>query len=461
MSVDKERILEDPDLFFKMELDYNLFNIRSNKDIPLWDIFRAEVWNYIIYKEDIKSKPRPSVGAASKMFTFVKQVLSLLKILVRKDYFFFGVSRFVDQEGRYYDPYLESIKPLISNRFLLYETVTGKPKYRENGIQDITFYLLKAFRSFYWNKYVSDIAVRDLNLIICALRETYGYEVVSRDTLLDIYFKFKVHYYFYKFLFRFGRFKAIFLHQNGFQKGLIFAAQKLGLPVLEFQHADVIEFNVVWHYGTEPNDRCDIIFPDLFLTYSNFWSESNNIPAQAVEIGTAIHNISGSHVGGDAVAIISTKEHEDELNVLTMSLAKLHPSISFQYKLHPAQYDSIHEYEELFSKYVNINVVPTQMNISDLVERTDHYIVIYSSVIFELLQSKKHVYLFERQNYWFFRKFFGLQGVTLFKSSSDFRLSNSPNGGMQNLKFYKPLQLDQLESILLLYPKLRVSNDKE
>ncbi|WP_293912768.1 MULTISPECIES: hypothetical protein [unclassified Sphingobacterium] len=448
MSDDRERILEDPDLFFKMESDYKLFNIRSNKDIPLWDIFRAEVWNYIIYKEDIKSKPRPSVGAASKMFMFVKQVLSLLKILLRKDYFFFGVSRFVDQDGRYYDPYLESIKPLISNRFLLYETVTGKPKYRENGVGDITFYLLKAFRSFYWDKYVSDIPVKNLDLIICALRETYGYEIVSRDVLLNIYFKFKVHYYFYKFLFRFGRFKAIFLHQNGFQKGLIFAAQKLDIPVLEFQHADVIEFNIVWHYGTKPNDRSDIIFPDLFLTYSNFWSESNNIPTQSVEIGTAIHNISGSHVGGNAVAIISTKEHEDELNVLTISLAKLHPSISFQYKLHPAQYDSIREYEELFSKYVNINVVPAQMSISDLIAQTDHYIVIYSSVIFELLQSQKHVYLFERQNYWFFRQFFTLQGVTLFKSPSDFRLSDLTHSNEQKLDFYKPLQLSQLKNLL-------------
>jgi len=453
----KKELLEDPDLFFEMERKFNLFSLRTGNDIPLWDIFRSEVWNFIIYKEDIKSKAAVVAdGKVKVLYKTAKRFAGLFKILKRRNYFFFGVSRFVNSSNQYYDPYLESIRSVIGSDFLLYETVLNKKNYKEAGVFDVSSYLQKLLKPFYLRKALKDLDQNSVEQIKHALYTTYGYEVVGGDVLRNIFFKFKVHYLFYKSIFSLNRFKAVFLHQNGFQKGLIYAAQKSNIPVFEFQHADVIEFNVVWHYGTLPNDLSDIIFPDAFLTYSDFWSLHNNIPAECVEIGTAIHNIDNVEVKSNSIAIISTKEHEDELNGLTLRLAALNADILFQYKLHPAQYHAIQEYIDLFSGYTNVEVVSVDKTISDLIKTTQSFIVIYSSVIFELLQAKKQVYIYERQNSWFFRKFYGLANVNLFNSAEKFYDQYVNNVSVENnsepkLDFYKPLKLEKVESLLVQY----------
>ncbi|MFD2939559.1 hypothetical protein [Flavobacterium notoginsengisoli] len=458
---DNKKILqEDPDLFFDMEKKYNLFSLKTYDDIPLWDIFRPELYNYIIYKDEIKGKASVSYGKAQMLFVLIKKFAGLYKIINRKKYFFFGVSRFVNKKGEYFDPYLETIKPLIGNDFLLYETAQNKPKYKEKGVADVSTYLLRIFRPIYYNRVQKSVDKDLLGQIISVLQDTYGYEVVTEEILRNIFFKFKVHYLFYKLIFSVNRFKCVFLHQNGYQKGLIYAAHKSGIPVYEFQHADVIEFNIVWHYGTIPNYE-DIIFPNVFLTYSNFWSDHNNIPGKSVEIGTAIHNIENFEVISNTVAIISTKEHEIELNELTLRLASIYPDTVFEYKLHPAQFNSIDEYKILFSKYSNIRVVPVDKTITDLIAEVQHFIVIYSSVIFELLQAKKQVYLYKRENFWFFRKFFNLPNVSLFDSAEEFYFqykNASFSSSAPVPEFYVPLRLDKLKSLLDVEVKNNINN---
>lgn len=458
VTENEKKLLEDPDLFFEMEKKYDLFSLRTDGDIPLWDIFRSEVWNFVIYKEDLKSKSAAPIGKVRNLITMVKRYLSLFKIFSKKDYFFFGVSRFVDSKKMYYDPYLESIKPIIGNNYTLYETVLNKSAYRDTGIFNISSSLQKILEPVYRKRALRDLQSEPLEYIKKSITETYGYEVVPSEVLENIFYKFKVHYLLYQQLFSIGKFKAVFLNQNGFQKGLIYAAKKKGVPVIEFQHADVIEFNVVWHYGTQPNSPEDLIFSDYFLTYSDFWNLQNNIPTECVEIGTAIHNIREYHVEDSSVAVISTKEHEEDLNSLTLELAALYPDTKYKYKLHPAQYDAIQEYINLFSGHSNIEVVPVDKSISDLIADTQSFIVIYSSVIFELLQAKKDVYIYKRQNYWFFRKFFCVNDVYQFGSPEEFynqytAIEKRDHSSL--LDFYKPLNLDRLQSLLTNLKKIK------
>lgn len=456
VTENEKKLLEDPDLFFEMEKKYDLFSLRTDGDIPLWDIFRSEVWNFVIYKEDLKSKSAAPIGRVQNLITMFKRYLCLFKIFSKKDYFFFGVSRFVDSKKMYYDPYLESIKPIIGDNFTFYETVLNKSAYRDTGIFNISSSLQKILEPAYRKRALRDLQSEPLEYIKNSITETYGYEVVSSEVLENIFYKFKIHYLLYRILFSAGKFKAIFLNQNGFQKGLIYAAKKGKIPVIEFQHADVIEFNVVWHYGTQPKRPNDIIFSDYFLTYSDFWNLQNNIPAECIEIGTAIHNIREFHVEDSSVAVISTKEHEEDLNSLTLELAALYPDMKYKYKLHPAQYDAIQEYVDLFSGHSNIEVVPVDKSISDLIADTQSFIVIYSSVIFELLQAKKHVYIYKRQNFWFFRRFFSVTNTIQFDSPEEFYNKFINYGKSDNslaFNFYKPLKLDTLQLLLKAFKK--------
>lgn len=448
---------KSPGIFFKMENDFKLFSVQTENCIPVWDIVRAEIWNYIIYNEQIKSKaPYKSKSIVAGFFSAFIKLIALLKVLfIKKRILFFGTSRFVNKDDVYYDPYLESVKPVIKNDFFLYETVPGKKKYKENGLFDVSFFLIKLLKPFLYKKLTKEFSNEKISHILIALYKTYATPIVSSKILTDIYYNFKIRYYLYSILLRLGGFKLILLHQNGFQKGLILAAHRQNIPVFEFQHADVIHYNIIWHYGFNHIDKENIIFPDVFLTYSDFWSDNNNIPSKCVEIGSAIHNMKTFPVKSNIISVISTKEHEDELNQLTINLALANPDLIFHYKLHPAQYDHFIHYEQIFEKYQNIEVLNIAVTIKDLIKTSDIFIVIYSSVMFELLQSGKNIFIYKSLNYWFFKQFFNLPLVFLFENPDDFRVKYyeccDKNGILMNqFIFYKPFNLNAFKNLLLV-----------
>ncbi|NQU33010.1 MAG: hypothetical protein HQ521_07225, partial [Bacteroidetes bacterium] len=214
--------------------------------------------------------------------------------------------------------------------------------------------------------------------------------------------------------------------------------------IIEFQHADIVEANLVWHYGYNKfNSNNDIIFPNIFLTYSDVWSNSYNIPCKSIEIGSNHHNIDPNWIpNSKSIGIISTKEHEDVLNCFVTEAAHFHPDISFLYKLHPGQFHYYDKFVFYFKDMPNVTIIPIDLTMKDFIHYANEYVVIYSSVVFELLQAGKIVYIYKKLNYWFFKKYYTLPNIYLFTDIKDFNLQKKSVPiscvPIYPIKFFKP-----------------------
>ena len=441
------KLPEKPDLsnlFFRMEENESLFELRTTKDFPIWDIVRNQIWYKLIYNSPFVEK---QLDIKTKVISLFKAFLLFPKIFFqRKNFFFFGASRFITKNKEFYDPFFEEVKKNLDNNFILYETITGKDIYAEkNHIYPILPYLKKPIRLIFqlFNPIKKDVDT--IFKIKYSINSAFRNEITTVKEINEIYVDFLIDYYYFKFLFfLLPSIKCVLLHQNGFQKGFILAAQHNSVKVLEFQHADIIEANIVWHYGyNQFKSKNDIIFPNLFLTFSDVWSNNYNIPCCCIEIGSKHYNIDKKWIpNSNNIGIISTKEHEDILNIFVIEAAKSYPDIDFLYKLHPSQFSRYEKFTFYFKETSNVKVVPIESTIKDLLCLTNEFIVIYSSVIFELLQADKIVYIYQKLNYWFFKRYFTLPNVYLFSDIKDFNLqkNNASTSHIYDfpIKFFKP-----------------------
>lgn len=452
MSLSEETDLSK--IFFLMEKNESLFELRTASDFPIWDIVRNQIWYKIIYNTPFIEKKK---DIKIKVTTLLKAFLLFPKIFSRrKKIFFFGASRFLNNEKKFYDPFFEEVKAYLEDNFIFYETITGKELYAEkNHIYPILPYLRKPIRLIFllFNSFNKDID--SINKIKNAINSTYRKEITTTKDINKIYIDFLIDYYYFKFLFYLlPSVKYAMLHQNGFQKGFILAAQRRNVKVLEFQHADIIEANIVWHYGYNNfNSKNDIIFPNYFLTLSNVWSDNYNIPCKCIEIGSNHYNIEKKWVpNSNNIGIISTKEHEDVLNLFVLEAARSNPNIDFLYKLHPGQFSRHEKFTLYFQDISNIKILPIETSIKDLMCLTNEFIVIYSSVIFELLQAGKIVYIYKKLNYWFFKKYFELPNVYLISDIKEFNIKRNylsvPQTFDFQLMFFKPFNEKAFKAVI-------------
>ncbi len=432
------------DQYFKMEGDHSLFDLRSNKDFPIWDIVRNQIWTNLIYSSHSINNKLP---LKKRMIDLVKVIILFPRIFItRKKYFFFGASRFLNQRGEYYDPYFEQVKNILGDNVIFYESNLGKERYvQKEHIFSILPNMRRIIQPLLVLSKIYKKNSKTIDKIVHAVNSTFGTSITDYKEIEKIYFDFLVDYYFYKYLFILMPYtRCILMHQNGFQKGLILASQFNNINIIEFQHADIVEANLVWHYGYNKfNSNNDIIFPNIFLTYSDVWSNSYNIPCKSIEIGSNHHNIDPNWIpNSKSIGIISTKEHEDVLNCFVTEAAHFHPDISFLYKLHPGQFHYYDKFVFYFKDMPNVTIIPIDLTMKDFIHYANEYVVIYSSVIFELLQAGKIVYIYKKLNYSFFKKYYTLPNIYLFTDIKDFNLQkiSVPIScvPIYPIKFFKP-----------------------
>lgn len=455
--MDQTARLDICELFFKMEEEKSLFDLRTKKGHPLWDIVRNQVSYKLLYTDNfVVKRSAYKVRIVKQLKTFT---LFLKIFLIRRKIFFFGASRFPNLQGEYYDPYFEQTKNILKENFIFFETVIGKDVYaQKNHIYPVLPVIKQIFNPILQRLKLNQKDINTFNKIVDACNFTFGAEIISVEEIEKLYLDFLTDYYFYKSLFFLKpSIKCLLLHQNGFQKGLISAAQANNIKVAEFQHADIVEANIVWHYGFNKFiSNKDFIFPDIFMTFSDVWSKNNNIPCKCIEIGSNHYNIERIWVpNSTTIGVISTKEHEEILNMLVKEISKTRPDLQFLYKLHPAQFSRYDDFALAFKDCPNVKIFPVNLNMSDLMNHANKFIVIYSSVIFELLQSGKIVFIYKKMNYWFFKRYMDLPNVFSFNDAADFvqletNASDSYNTDLP-IKFFKPFNASAFKTVVEEY----------
>ncbi len=439
--------IELVELFFQMEEKYRLFELRTTNGFPAWDILRNYVWDKINFPDYY---PKTKTPVALKVKNFFRCLSSVVRfVFTNNNNFFFAASRFRNHDGQYYDPYLKSVKELLDNNCIIYESTLNQGNYLyKNSIFSFIQYYRRFAGVFSAGHNKISITNNDKLVILSAIENTFGYQVFSDKDIQKELSNFYIDHRFYGYLFRQKKIRKVFINQNGYQKGLMKAAYDLDIPVFEFQHGEIVDSTIVWNYGNPQFKKHPaVIAPTVFFTYASIWSKSNFIPSDCVELGSEFFNTNiQKGTNPDTITIISSKEHQAELEELTLKLAEADKSKIFYFKLHPGQFDQLENYRNYFKKSPNVQIVSTEMTIRDMISISEVFIAIYSTAIFEVLQAGKILLIYKRINYRFFKKYFNLQGVYLFDNAAEAHAILNTNyacfSSREIPQFFKPFNPD-------------------
>jgi hypothetical protein len=205
-----------------------------------------------------------------------------------------------------------------------------------------------------------------------------------------------------------------------------------------------VDSTIVYNYGFNlHNNRGNIIAPDFLLTYSDIWTKDKNIPAKCIEVGFRFSPskmiVTGSNKN---IVVISSNVQEKELEEIVIVLATAYKSLTFYYKLHPAQFAYFEKHTELFKNVPNVVVVGVEKNIKDLLDISNEFLAIYSTAMYEALQAGKIIHIYKRLNYKSFKSYFDLPQVFLFDDVYEFtnnrRIAMQARNNNEPPQFYKP-----------------------
>jgi hypothetical protein len=236
--------------------------------------------------------------------------------------------------------------------------------------------------------------------------------------------QFQIDFKFYSFIFRFKKPKAIFITQNGIQKGLFAAADKFNIPVIEVQHGIIDYGHLSYNYNKNINYEGGRVFlPSYFFTFSDFWKREIYYPVKDIlTMGNSyfyntINKIKPSNKQ-KGILVASSDVFGEQLKELVIDFSKKH-KIPIYFKLHPNQFFQKGYYKEIFKEFGNVQVFTNEKSIYELIELSCAVLVIQSTALYEALHLKRIGVIFKRQTYTRHQHLFGDKNVYLIDDSDE------------------------------------------
>jgi hypothetical protein len=251
-------------LFYSLETNSSLFELKFKNKYPLWDIVRFHIWTKVSNNDaDIFLNSNKNKGSIKNI---LKSFFSLRIILFNKfDNLFYTCSRIPNEQNEYFDPYFEKIKNHVHGNWVCYETIIGKNKYANNQIIfDCISYLKKIFNfifkllALFDNNHSTEISS-----IVYTCNDHYKKIIISEFEIKMLLIKFTFELSCYKFILNILGLKNIFYY--GYSKSLVQAAIDLNIPCYEFQHGEITDTTVCYIY---PKNVNNFISPNILFTYS-------------------------------------------------------------------------------------------------------------------------------------------------------------------------------------------------
>lgn len=413
-------------LFFDFENEYRTFDIRTNRELPFWDIFRHDIFLELCY--DKSSTTFRKISFYDKIKNQFKIIGRLFESLFRLfffkcDDFFLSESREINKWGFQYDSYYEQVLSLL-NKSIYYELNSPVLKYSQNRrrIFDIRF-LFRKLQIFKTS--ISEIENQKLIKIIDDI-EYFFDKKIDHAKYKKLYEDFLFDYNFFRFFLRFKNVKRVFVVQRGVQKALFLAAKDLNIPTFEFQHGDIVDGTLLYNYfSVEKIDRNSISFSEYLLTFSHVWTDNKNIPSKCVEIGNEVLSKTiGRSTNSKSISIISSPLHFNDLKNVAIEIAEKYRDYDILFKLHPMEFQFYDQYKSVFQDYKSIKLISDQFSINELMKICNQFVVIYSSVIYELVQNNKNVYIYKKLDFEKLDNKPNIPTVFLFDTINDFYLKN-------------------------------------
>ncbi len=438
-------------LFYNLETNSDLFELKLKNKYPLWDIVRFHIWtkvsnndSHIFYKIHKKTK---------SLTNLLKAFLSLRTILFNKfDNLFYTCSRIPNNNNEYFDPYFEKIKNHVQGSWICYETIAGKKKYTN---KDMIFDCISYFKIlfYYFFKIIGFFDNRnsaEISKIVQTCNNYYKKTIISEFEIKMLIIHFNFELLCFKFLLKYLKIKKIFYY--GFSKSLVQAAADLNIPAFEFQHGDITNTTVCYIY---PSSIKNYISPKILFTYSEIWTNKKNIPYNCVPVGSVNnYSIKLKKVEIDnSIVILSSPYQAEHLIELAKRLSFADSNLIIYFKLHPMEFENFDYYKFRFIEYRKILLIDIKLNFFDVLSLSNDFILIYSTTLYEIIQYRKNAYIYKITN--FSQKELCIEDleVPIFDTPESFlNLRNSCNtNSLTKINLFKPFNEDLF--------KLAISND--
>jgi len=383
--------------FHALEKQNALFDMTNPEGIFFWDIIRYEVYSQLLVKAsglDAAVKPGSAkMSVLKRVFITITSLLSLMiKIIGGKfEFLVLATSRNKIGNDKYHDQNMEDVLKMIHDNSLILETFEyDKRKYHYPHAVFLDSAVIRMLISWRFKKYSYN------NLIDLIVKEYGPLPNLTNNKINQLVNNFKADLKFYRFLIRKKDIKAVFLTQNGIQKGLFAAAAYQEVPTIEFQHGLIENAHIAYSYNK------DIIYkpsslnlPDYFFSFSPYWTETIFFPVKnVVPLGnSAFYNNlvlnDNELVTGEGIVVASANIYGEQLKELILDFTRLDQTTPVYFKLHPNQWGEVEYYKKSFSAVNNVKVITNEKSMGQLILSTKATVIIKSTAIYEALQAQR------------------------------------------------------------------------
>lgn len=432
--------------FHDVEKKGNLFDIVDKNNYPLWDILRYYIFcTYYYSEEDFKRLNIVSSKKWRDYLFLVKEVLKFIlcilfikkgKVLIQT------ASRFKDERDCYYDKLSRALITMLKSDCFILET-NQRMKLAYNTNYDFSSIIRRFFKSDHLDGAV-------YNKIYNLLIDKFGYCNFNYNTLNVVYHHFQSDVFYYNFLINKLSPKKIFT-SAGNPKALTWVARNNNIPILIFQHAGILFEEIEYSYPLFINSNSNIAFPDKLLTFGSYWGKGINIPVKKIVIvGNDYYYKIPPIKDKDMILIISTIIHGKLLAHFLRDYALIHKELNFVFKLHPNEFHLVYYYKEIFEGLLNIQIISSEIDTSDLVAQSQLVILIVSTVMYEALNQNKKVAIYKKLNYERDPSVFSLPNFYLFNSNEelDVIIQKEKVENVNLSQFYSPLNSEVLSNLI-------------
>ena len=221
--------------------------------------------------------------------------------------------------------------------------------------------------------------------------------------------------------------KEILMICHYHKEGLIYAAKKLNIKIIEYQHGLIAKSDIFYNFPKEVLDvKNDCLFPDEIRTFGEYWKsillKGNFISENQIKVvDYYIYNRSTlSHLEFKKlnefckkrkVILITTQTFLTDIyiNYIDILIQILEDSYCVIIKTHPQE--SILPYK----KYKNNSVFLTDISVDLLLKKSDFHLTIYSTTAFDAIKYGLPTYFIydESQSQYIYEIYNAIGGVIL------------------------------------------------
>lgn len=414
------------------------------EDWEIWDVVRFEVSYALFYPA-----PVSHIKKGWSVNTLMYHACFLFRYLItwfrRPGFILFSSSRFQEKGQLQYDPNIEDIYRLIEGRPVCFETFFSTNRYRLPVVFD---YALRVKHKLRYAQYKAKYTDRFPSYLFTSIETEFGKKIDS-DFIAGLIARFEIEKQHYTNMFRRIRPRAVFLIQNGIQKGMLAAARDCGIPVIELQHG-LVDFSHLAYSYPHGIDTSKLILPAYFFVYSQFWKNRIYYPVKEIVVtgNTASSVIEKAHPVYN-LTIIAADIYMAELFLFIDGLLGAGYKGKICLKLHPNQEGETGFIRNKYRSYPEVEIIYTETSMKKVIAQSRAVLAIQSTSIYEALDAGVPVYILTKLDYKIHEDIFGHPSVCLVNSPSEF-LGKQPTFRHEAgyARFFEPFDAEKTRSFL-------------